>query len=279
MNGSEHYVKIGELARITGVTVRTLRYYDRLGLLRPACVTESGHRLYDQRSVGELYCIAALKRLGLSLAEIQKLKETADVDVGELIDLQLIRLEEEIAERQTLMSRLLEAKRRLGEGSRLSLDDFQAMLHMMEGLADKSFSFETFERLKEVRDRLHQRSDLVAGWHAFIQKLRMCYDRDLDHTAPEVRALVAYWREVVSRTVGNHPQLKEVAFGFHAARRGGPLSFGLTEELYRYLCKLDEALSGDETSSGPTDDVALDQFTRDQKASISGDAVASTRKR
>jgi DNA-binding transcriptional MerR regulator len=59
--------KVGQLARLTKLTVRTLHHYDRLGLLRPSARTSSGHRLYDEGDVDRLYRIVALRELNLPL--------------------------------------------------------------------------------------------------------------------------------------------------------------------------------------------------------------------
>ena len=63
--------KVGELARSTGLTVRTLHHYDQVGLLRPSGRTASGHRLYDAGDVHRLYQVVALRALGLSLDAIR----------------------------------------------------------------------------------------------------------------------------------------------------------------------------------------------------------------
>jgi MerR family transcriptional regulator, thiopeptide resistance regulator len=62
--------RVGELARATGLTVRTLHYYEQIGLLVPSARTEAGHRRYDESDVARLYRICLLRRLGLPLAEI-----------------------------------------------------------------------------------------------------------------------------------------------------------------------------------------------------------------
>jgi DNA-binding transcriptional MerR regulator len=49
--------KIDELAKVTGVTIRTLRYYDKIGLLKPAEVSEAGYRLYTKENVLKLQYI------------------------------------------------------------------------------------------------------------------------------------------------------------------------------------------------------------------------------
>jgi MerR family transcriptional regulator, thiopeptide resistance regulator len=61
---------IGEFASRAAVTTRTLRYYDRIGLLRPAQISDAGQRLYSDAELVKLQQILALKLLGFSLAEI-----------------------------------------------------------------------------------------------------------------------------------------------------------------------------------------------------------------
>ncbi|MGH3401585.1 MAG: methyltransferase domain-containing protein [Streptosporangiaceae bacterium] len=61
---------VGQLAAQTGLTVRTLHYYDQLGLLRPSARTPAGYRCYSAADVERLYRIRALRALGLPLGEI-----------------------------------------------------------------------------------------------------------------------------------------------------------------------------------------------------------------
>jgi DNA-binding transcriptional MerR regulator/effector-binding domain-containing protein len=65
---------IGEFARLGGVSVRTLRHYDEIGLLRPATVDpDTGYRGYSATQLGQINRIIALKELGLSLAQVRRL--------------------------------------------------------------------------------------------------------------------------------------------------------------------------------------------------------------
>src|SRR5689334_8017536 len=64
--------KVGELAQLAGVSVRTLHHYEDVGLLRPGARTDSGHRLYTPRDVERLARIVALTQLGLSLEEVRR---------------------------------------------------------------------------------------------------------------------------------------------------------------------------------------------------------------
>ena len=61
----------GEIAKMAGVTTRTIRYYDNKGILSPSSHNSSGHRLYTESDFIKLKRILALKYLGLSLEEVK----------------------------------------------------------------------------------------------------------------------------------------------------------------------------------------------------------------
>lgn len=67
---NEHTWRVGELATVTDVTVRTLRHYDEIGLLGPSARTETGPRRYTSTDVARLQQILALRALGLSRSDI-----------------------------------------------------------------------------------------------------------------------------------------------------------------------------------------------------------------
>ena len=71
--------RIGEFARLAGVTIKTLRFYDALGLLRPAAVDpRTRYRFYDSSQLATLAAIGALQELGASLADIRRVITRAD---------------------------------------------------------------------------------------------------------------------------------------------------------------------------------------------------------
>ncbi|HTZ93088.1 MAG TPA: MerR family transcriptional regulator [Streptosporangiaceae bacterium] len=83
-------VSIGEFARLGGVSVRTLRHYDEIGLLPPATVDpDTGYRGYSAAQLGQINRIVALKELGLSLAQVRRLLD--GVTLGELRGMLLLR--------------------------------------------------------------------------------------------------------------------------------------------------------------------------------------------
>lgn len=79
---------IGELSAQTGVTIRTLRHYDRIGLLPPARVTDAGYRHYDESSLERLHSILMLRETGLPLDAIRRLLDHPGTDPVKLLALQ-----------------------------------------------------------------------------------------------------------------------------------------------------------------------------------------------
>ncbi len=66
-------LKINEVAKLTGVTVRALHYYDEIGLLKPCRVTEAGYRLYDQEALEALQQILFFRELDFPLSDIKSI--------------------------------------------------------------------------------------------------------------------------------------------------------------------------------------------------------------
>lgn len=71
-------VHIGEVAERTGLSLRTLRHYDEIGLLQPSGRTDGGFRLYTQDDVRRLLVIRRMKPLGFTLAEMQGAMQVID---------------------------------------------------------------------------------------------------------------------------------------------------------------------------------------------------------
>ncbi len=105
MSTTEH--KIGEIADLTGLTVRTLRYYEEIDLISPASRTDAGHRLYGPDSIQRLYKIAMLRQLGLPLNAIQATLEADRTDLSTMLTEHLAAVEARVTAESRLRGRLL----------------------------------------------------------------------------------------------------------------------------------------------------------------------------
>lgn len=117
-------LKIGDFARLADTNLRTLRYYEELGLLTPASRSRGGFRYYRQTDANRLHMIQTLQNLGLSLERIRELLETRGEALGHR-DL-VSRVRAALGEQDRLLServRLLEIQRSHLADALVKLDD------------------------------------------------------------------------------------------------------------------------------------------------------------
>ena len=79
MNDAHELLKLGDVARVAGTNLRTLRYYEELGLLEPASRSQGGFRYYRRTQLNRLNMIRDLQSLGLNLDRIRELMATREV--------------------------------------------------------------------------------------------------------------------------------------------------------------------------------------------------------
>ena len=80
---------VNEVSKLTGVSIRTLQYYDTIGLLKPSEYTESGYRLYDDAALERLQQILLFKELEFPLKEIKRIVDAPDFDRNKALEQQI----------------------------------------------------------------------------------------------------------------------------------------------------------------------------------------------
>ena len=84
---------VNEVSKLTGVSIRTLQYYDKIGLLKPAEYTESGYRLYDDAALEKLQQILLFRELEFPLKDIKEIVNRSDFDKNKALEQQIELLE------------------------------------------------------------------------------------------------------------------------------------------------------------------------------------------
>jgi MerR family transcriptional regulator, thiopeptide resistance regulator len=143
--------RIGELARESGLTVRTLHHYDQLGLLSPLSRTERGHRCYTSGDVRRLHRIVALRSLGISLEEIGMVLDGEPDPVG-LLRRQLDVVEDRIRNAISLRTQLLDVLDSLGRNAEPSARQLLQLIEETVAM-NEPMTPEQFAQLKEERER------------------------------------------------------------------------------------------------------------------------------
>ncbi|MDT0441619.1 MerR family transcriptional regulator [Streptomyces johnsoniae] len=203
--------KVGELARRTGLTVRTLHHYERIGLLEPAERTRSGHRLYDEAGAARLYQVVALRELGLSLDAVRTALD-GELGMGTVLHEHLTQVERQLGTLR-LLHRRLSAVLSADAAARTPADflDLIEKVTTMEETVQKHFSEEQLAKLAARREALGDEaiSSAEQEWPQLIANVQAEMDAGTDPADPRVQALARRWAELVEAFHGGDPELRE----------------------------------------------------------------------
>lgn len=128
----EKKYSIGEFAKLTGITERTLRHYDQIGLLKPTEYTEHGHRKYDNKSIAQLQKILVLKFLDLSLVEISEHLKQPEQDLSKTLVTQAKMLEEKRKQIETVLQAIARVQRTVSGPEAVDHDSLLVLIHALK---------------------------------------------------------------------------------------------------------------------------------------------------
>jgi DNA-binding transcriptional MerR regulator len=149
--------RVGELAAATGLTVRTLHYYDEIGLLVASGRSDGGHRLYAATDVERLYRICLLRRLGLPLAEIGRVLDDPAWSLRAAIARHLDEVERRLEATARLRGRLVEVLRSMEAGDGPVTEDLLDLLErmtMLDTTVQRRISYLVYADISSVYDYL-----------------------------------------------------------------------------------------------------------------------------
>lgn len=124
----------GEMAKLCGVSVRTVQYYDNRGVLTPSELSEGGRRLYSEEDLDKMKIICFLRELDFSLDNISRLMQETNSEkvISLILDEQERELRDEITEKQGKLERLEELHKSLKRAERFSVESIGDVAHVME---------------------------------------------------------------------------------------------------------------------------------------------------
>lgn len=101
---------VSEISKLFGISVRTLHYYDSIGLLKPTKLTESGYRLYDEQAIVRLQNILIFREIEIPLKEIKEILEKEQLNFEEIMTAQIKLLQMKKAKIEKLIAFALDIK-------------------------------------------------------------------------------------------------------------------------------------------------------------------------
>lgn len=206
-------LKVGELAKQAGVTVRTLHHYDALGLVKPSHRSISGYRLYTADDVARLYMVQALQSLDFSLIEIRNMLQARNFSYKKIIGMQLAALKDKIRQEQNLCQRLEGLERLINPNKQVLLEDIIYLLQIMNNIKQFNLNPEEEEKLKSHWAQFSQADikAVEAEWPKIITEFRTHMQKGTDPKNPAVQKLAKRWMELVNMFTGGIPKMSEMA--------------------------------------------------------------------
>jgi DNA-binding transcriptional MerR regulator len=206
---------IGELARATGITTRTLYHYDEIGLVSAGERTESGHRRYTEADVRRLYRVRALRGLGLSLREVAAVLERQADDLTtlrRLLTSQLADLDAQAARIARLRRQVGELLTRLTDAALPDPDRFMATLELAS-MAEIHFTREQREFLLRRADEVGAGAvqSMQAEAVGLLEKIRQHQQAGTPADDPQVQELTTQVDEIGTAFHGGSPRITAAA--------------------------------------------------------------------
>src|SRR5438132_10008997 len=203
-------MKVGRLAKQTGISVRALHYYDEIGLLSPSQRTASGHRLYTASDIARLQQITSLQQLGFSLEEIRDCLNSPAFSPQRVVELHLARLEKQIELQRKLRHRLQWIARRLSAAEEISVEEFIQTIEATSML-EKYFTPEKMAELKKRSEIMGEGKICQAEneWPQLIASVRAEMDKGTDPASETVQQLAQRWMELINEFTGGDPEIAQ----------------------------------------------------------------------
>lgn len=236
----KNHWKVGELATLTGLTIRTLRYYDQIKLFSPSQYTESGHRLYTKSDLAILQQVLSLKQIGLSLDDIHTVMKNRDKSSAtEIMETQIARVTEDIQVQQNLLYELEGVLKAVQSKGIISVEELTKLLGAMKVNREKYFTKEQLDQMKGHYVGMDPKAlkQQEKEFKSLLTKIRQHMEQGTPTSDNEVQELANKWSDMMNRATGGDPEIHKAAEKLHYENPGNTLQNGVDAAIYQYLGK------------------------------------------
>jgi DNA-binding transcriptional MerR regulator len=201
---------VGELACLTGVSVRALHHYHAIGLLCPSARGDNGYRLYDADDVARLQQIKSLRDLGFSLEDVRACLERHVFSPQHIIEMHLTRLRERIAVEQQLCARLEAVQRQSSTQQSVSVEEWLKIIEVTS-MTEKYYTPEQTEFLQQRAEQLGEKRirEVEVEWPRLMDEVRAAIERGDDPASENSRQLARRWNALVEEFTGGDAGIRQ----------------------------------------------------------------------
>ena len=232
-----------EFADLTGVTVRTLHHYDRLGLLKPSGRTSAGYRLYGESDLARLQQVLTLKFIGLPLKQIRELLDRKTLDLGTTLRLQREVLEAKRRQLDSALRAIGEAEGIVAKGGKPGWEAFRKIVEVinMEQNMEWMKNYYTEEQLADLARRgtpeVLERGE--REWKALIAEVEAAIAEGVDPSSERAQGLAARWSGLIGEFTGGDPGILENLKRLYADQANWPPTFQkpYSNEAMAFICQ------------------------------------------
>lgn len=203
-------LKVGEVSKKIGMSVRALHHYDEIGLLSPSHRSESGYRLYGLDDLMQLQKIKSLSLLRFSLDAIKNMLQNKETSLLSVLKQHIENLTSEIEQQQMLIRRLHDLAHILEQSKQPSVE-------MLYDTLKETIMYEKYytpEQLKELSERRKQfgEADIKSveqEWQDIFDKFKKLFDAKKPASSPEAQALAKRSQKLIDMFTGGNPAIEQ----------------------------------------------------------------------
>ncbi|MES2316205.1 MAG: TipAS antibiotic-recognition domain-containing protein [Pseudomonadota bacterium] len=223
-------LKVGELAKRAGLTVRALHHYDHIGLLSASARSDAGYRLYDRSDIARLHQIQALRRFGVALSDIGAFLASPGARLPAIVDQQICALTRQIEQASVLRTQLTRLKGQLDAGEEPELADWLTTLEQMT-MYDKYFTQEQRERLPFFSAP----NASTEEWKALVERCHALMAANTPPSDPHAQELACRWMRMLARDTGGDAAMVVQLNAMNASEPSARERNRITPELSAYV--------------------------------------------
>ena len=227
MNGQHQMYKVSEFAEATGVTVRTLHHYDRIGLLKPTSRTEAGYRLYGRADLERLQQIVALKFVGFPLNQIKELLERRPVGISAALRMQKLVIADRVEQLRHALSAIEAAESEARNGNAPTAASLKKIIEVMEMSNDSKWVEKYYDEAAIAEHKKQwnpaMQEQVTHEWTALIAEVESSLHED--PAGAHAQELAQRWNELVGRFTQGKPEIESGLKKLYADQKNWPADF------------------------------------------------------
>jgi len=233
----EKQITVGELAKQAHITVRTLQYYDKIGLLKPTSMSKGGRRLYGIHNITILHQIITLKSLGLTLEEIKKriVPINTNEDISRMLSKQSDLIKEQISKANKILDSIEMITSDIEDSNTIDWSKYSNMVKLIQ---DNNESFwvvrflddNVLENITQVHEQ-YSEEELPSDWLVkCMRKAKHLFNSGLTPDSDEAQKLAHEMWTMVEKYSNGEPEMIMKLYSFYSVSEQWPKEYSIIQK-------------------------------------------------